>query len=349
MTSPPTVHAALDPTAAVDCHSHYVPPNLFDLVRGRESRFGMAVEERGDVKLLRLENYIYTGRPFPLPRRFWALDERLQAMHDAGVKLSLLSPPTFFFLHWAPVDAAAEMARATNDGVAEVAERHPHSVLGLATCPLQDGEAAAREVERALGLPGMVGAIIGTSVGDLDLDNDRSRVFFEYCNAARVPLFIHPTGSSPSPRQQRYYLANLVGLPVETAMAAAVLIFAGVLDRCPDLPLLLAHGGGVFPWLASRWDQGHRVRPECQDSSRGRPSEYLRRFYYDSVVHDAARVRCLAELVGWDRLVLGTDCPADMGVAPDSDAATVALTTGGAAVRQLNALEWLGLRARRAG
>ncbi len=342
----------IEQAEAIDCHAHYVPPELFALVEGHEARFGMAFEERDGNRLLRLEHYIYTGRPMVLAPEFWRIDARVRDMAARGVEASVLSPPTFFFHYWARVDVASEVARAVNDGLAAAVARHPGRLLGLATCPLQDGEAAAREIERALRYDGMVGAIIGTSVAGEELDRESSRAFFEFCDAARVPIFVHPTASSPAPRLQRFYLANLLGLPVETATAAAALVFGGLLDRHPDLPVMLAHGGGVFPWLASRWDQGVRVRPECQGVAARAPSEYLRRFYYDSVIHDPARLRCLVDLVGGDRVVLGTDCPADMGVDLDGPTARTVLGPDAvgfptAAIRRENPLRWLGVPPRR--
>jgi aminocarboxymuconate-semialdehyde decarboxylase len=147
--------------------------------------------------------------------------------------------------------------------------------------------------------------------GRLELDDAGLAPFWEAAAALEVPVFIHPHDVAGAGRMPRYHLRNLVGNPLETALAAAALIFGGVLRRYPRLDVLLSHGGGALPWLLGRLDHGFEVRVECRGIDRP-PSEWARRFLYDTVVFKPSILRTLVEWIGADRVVLGTDFPFDM-------------------------------------
>ena len=207
------------------------------------------------------------------------------------------------------------MTRAINDALAELARADPQHVAAMATVPLQHPELAVAEIERAHGELGMRSVQIGTHVGDMDLDDATIMPFWEAVQRLGMAVFIHPHQKKPvAQRLRRYHLHNILGHPIETTIAAASIIFGGVLDRFPDLKICFAHGGGLVPWLRGRWRHAHGARSETHDSGAERPfDEYFRRIYVDSVIHDEAALRYLIEVLGADHVLFGTDYPASMG------------------------------------
>ena len=159
---------------------------------------------------------------------------------------------------------------------------------------------------------GLAGVEIETQVGGSNLDDARLLPFFARAAELGAVVFLHPFAVLGGERLRSFYLSNLIGNPTETAVAVASLIFGGVLERCPDLKIVCAHGGGSTPALCGRWDHGTRVRPELEHLKL-LPSEALRRFYFDSLTHSPGALELLVRSVGADRVVLGSDYPWDMG------------------------------------
>jgi aminocarboxymuconate-semialdehyde decarboxylase len=181
-------------------------------------------------------------------------------------------------------------------------------------------------------------------VNGKDLDHPDFLPFFARAEALRALVFIHPLDVIGVERIRSYYLHNGLGNPFDTAVAAARLLMGGVLDRFPRLQICLAHAGGALPYLIGRLDRVHKVRPEAREKSRRRPSAYLRRFHYDTVVHHEKALRYLVDLVGNDRVVVGSDYRFDMGCLDPVKTLTAvrelsradrAAILGGAAARKL--------------
>ncbi len=190
----------------------------------------------------------------------------------------------------------------------------PDRLAGLATVPLQDIPAAVAELERAVTRLGLRGVYIGSNIGGKDLDHPDLFPFFAKAEALRAPVFLHPIDVLGVERLRAYYLHNGLGNPFETALAAARLIFGGVLDRLPRLQVCLAHAGGALPYLFGRLDRVYRVRKEARGALRRTPSAYLRRFTYDTIAHAEPALRYLISVVGADRVALGSDYRFDMGL-----------------------------------
>jgi aminocarboxymuconate-semialdehyde decarboxylase len=184
--------------------------------------------------------------------------------------------------------------------------------VGLATLPMQDPERAVAEVDRAARLPGIRGVYLGTNVNGRELSDAAFTPVFERIHARGLPVFLHPLNVVGAQRLAPYYLGNLLGNPYDTGIAAAHLIFGGVLDRFPKLTVCLPHAGGAFPYLIGRLDRGRKVRRELRHMKRP-PSAYLRRFTYDTISHAPASLRYLIGLVGADRVMIGSDYCFDMG------------------------------------
>jgi aminocarboxymuconate-semialdehyde decarboxylase len=184
--------------------------------------------------------------------------------------------------------------------------------MGLATLPLQDPEAAVTEAERAVTELGCRGIYLGTNVRGKELTDPSFFPVFERIHALGAPIFLHPLNVIGSQRLTSYYLHNLLGNPFDTAVAAANLIFSGLLDRFPKLNICLPHAGGALPYLIGRLNHGWKVRQECKAMKKP-PSSYLRRFTYDTISHGPEPLRYLINLVGADRVMLGSDYCFDMG------------------------------------
>jgi aminocarboxymuconate-semialdehyde decarboxylase len=200
-----------------------------------------------------------------------------------------------------------------NDGVAGMVERNPARLRGMATLPMQHPEAAVAELERAARELGFKGVELATTAPRGELADPVYRPLLRRAHELKMTLFTHPNTIGAGGRLDCYYLTNLIGNPLETTIMVANLMFSGALDELSGLKVLLAHGGVFVPYQIGRFVHGHKVRPETRALTASSPNELLRRFYFDTITHDPQALRYLVELVGAERIVLGTDSPFDMG------------------------------------
>ncbi|HWU40333.1 MAG TPA: amidohydrolase family protein [Candidatus Acidoferrum sp.] len=294
----------------IDLHAHYVPRSFLEAIEKEGGPFGATLRRDGDDPTILLG-----GRPYgPITRHYHETKPRLAEMDKAGVDMQVLSlnPP---MVYWADAGVGSRLARLYNDELAAAVAGRPDRLAGLATVPLQDVPAAVEELTRAVRQLGLRGVYIGSNICGKDLDHPDLFPFFETAEALRVPVFIHPIDILGVERLRAYYLHNGLGNPFDTAVAAARLIFGGVLSRLPRLQVCLAHAGGALPYLIGRLDRVHRVRAEARGNLRRAPSTYLRRFTFDTITHHEPALRYLIGLVGADRVALGTDYRFDMGTA----------------------------------
>lgn len=245
---------------------------------------------------------------------FTDIDEMLSQAAGQGIDHLLLSP----WIMLVPVDAeigeATEVCRVQNEALSALAAARPAQVSALAAVPLQDPVAAAQCLRDLMCLPGMRGAEIPASVNGSYLGEDRFAPFWAAAQETGALIFVHPTTTGFGlPGLRPYYLWNSVGNPLETTVTAAHLAAAGVLERYPDLKILLAHGGGGLHAVRGRLRRAFAVRPEARAASAAGPDASLRGFYYDSLTHDRALLADLVAFAGADRVLLGSDRPFDMG------------------------------------
>jgi aminocarboxymuconate-semialdehyde decarboxylase len=232
-------------------------------------------------------------------------------MDRLGIDAALLSlTPTLFF-YWLDAAAAGDFCRQANDSLSNLVAASDR-LEGVAVVPLQDPEAAAMELRRAVGDLGLRGAEIGTTMEKVPLDDLRFDPFFAAAAELDVPVILHPYYVGTRANLADFYMTNLTGNPLETCIAASRLILSGFLDRHPRLKIVLVHAGGFMPFQIGRLDHGFRVRPESKAAITAAPSTYLRRFWYDTITHAATPLKFLVDLVGADRVVFGTDLPFDM-------------------------------------
>lgn len=300
---------------AIDVHFHVVPPEYLEAVRG--GTFRQAVEiERRDGR----EHMVFHAPEDVVVEPGNEIDLRLsdtrlilEGLDRRRLDAAAIGPSPGQFFYWADPDLGAEIARLMNDGIAAMAKANSDRMVGLGTLPMQDGERAARELERGVTHLGLRGFEICTHINGQDLDHPRFAAVFAAAARLGAPIFLHPQNWGEMRRLRDYHLWNLVGFPTETALAAAHLIAGGVFERCPELKIILAHGGGYFPYQIGRLDHGYNVRAELHDRLPRRPSEYLGGIYCDSLTHNTQALRFLVDRLGDDHVVIGTDYPFDMG------------------------------------
>jgi aminocarboxymuconate-semialdehyde decarboxylase len=236
----------------------------------------------------------------------------LAAQDAAGVERVLLSPWVPLLSYDVEPEEGLRRARIQNDALARLVGEHPDRVAALGALPLQDPELAARELPDVMGL--LSGVEVAASVRGVFLGDDRFEPFWEAAEETGALVFVHPTTRGfDSPAFQDYYLWNTVANPLETATTAAHMVVAGVMERHPELRVLLAHGGGALLAVCGRMRHAHGFQPQARSRLRESPEESMRRFYFDTLTHDESLLRALIEFAGPDRVLLGSDYPFDMG------------------------------------
>ena len=229
-------------------------------------------------------------------------------MDDEGVVAQVISPIPVTFSYALPSAGVAELARVQNEWIGGLVRSHTDRFIGLGTVPLQDPEGAAECVAEAVLDLGLRGVEIGTNVNGQSLDDPALDEFYAACEETNAVLFVHPWQVLGEDRLSKHGLYYSVGMPAETASAAASLILSGVLDRHPSLRVVLAHGGGSLLSLLPRIDRCVKLLPGLEPPTLPL-RDYVRRFWYDTLVYDAATVRSMVETVGADRIMVGSDYP----------------------------------------
>jgi aminocarboxymuconate-semialdehyde decarboxylase len=291
----------------IDVHAHYLPAKLIDIVEREGARYGVSVAEHEPScqKCLRFE-YGLQLRPF-FAKLVEPVEQRLESMNRTGIEREVLSAWTDIFAYALPAAKGEAWHRLLNDLLGEVAASHPERFSWLASGALPDAARAARELERAL-KAGAVGGVVATNVEGRNLGEVAMDEYWAAAVALDVPVFLHPAQPAPLPRTSRFALNQIVQYTYDTTLALGSLISGGVLDRHPRLRLIVSHGGGALPYLIGRFDLMHERADRAQGiAAAAKPSAYLRRLWYDTILHDTQALRYLASRVQVDRLVLGSD------------------------------------------
>jgi aminocarboxymuconate-semialdehyde decarboxylase len=237
---------------------------------------------------------------------------RLAAMDAQGVDVQLVSPSPSHYHYWADEETAEKLYRLANEATAAHCAQAPGRLKGLGLVPLQHPDLAVPALEHALE-QGLFGVEISSHAPDRELSDPAYEPFWTRAEETGALLFLHPFGCTLDERLDRWYLSNTVGQPTENAVALSHLIFSGVLDRHPELKLIAAHGGGYLPTHIGRSDHAWSTRSDAGADCAHLPSSYLKRLYFDSLVHDPHVLRALISTAGADRVLLGSDFPFDMG------------------------------------
>jgi aminocarboxymuconate-semialdehyde decarboxylase len=303
-------------SSVVDVHTHSAPHSIVDrFLSGEVVCPGVQLHLDGDAVLVEVAHRDGPSegmRRFHLARSHYDLEARLPEIDRMGVDVQILSPLPYLYGHWLDPETGDRWCRLFNDAMADAIGLYPSRFRYLAGLPMQDARLAALEMDRTLTTSRAVGVAVATRVGAAYLDDLRFTPFWETADALGAWVLLHPAVEVAGPPAMRpYYLTNLVGHPVETALAAARLMLSGVLIKYPRVRLCLAHGGGVLPLLVGRLAHGSRVRNEL-GALLGSVRDLYRRFYFDSVTHDPDALAYLVRTVGARHVCLGSDFPADM-------------------------------------
>ena len=290
-----------------DLHTHYYPEAFFRLIEEVGGAFSFGTDPTGRT-IIRYRGSRFFGITPPMtdPAR------RIEDMDRVGIDVEVLSlsTPNVYF---APPERQAEVARLVNDAYAELAARHPTRFKGFASIPMDDPDAALRELERALDELRMNGVIVLSNINGRALTDPRYRPFFVECDRRHVCVFIHPMIPANAEPFSEYVLGPIIGFPFDTTLAVARLCYAGVFRELPNIRWILGHLGGAVPYLMERMDNGWRDFAECRVNIDELPSVYLKRLYYDTVSFSAPSLMLTRELVGADHMVMGSDYPHLLG------------------------------------
>lgn len=288
----------------IDFHTHIYPLDLPNFAEKYGNDKWPVMEQKCSCGA----DIMVSGNVFrEVTDQVWDPKKRIEDMKNEGVDMQVLSPVPVTFSYWAPVEQALEMAQFQNDFIAQTVKDYPEHFIGLGTVPMQDAAAAIAEMRRCKEL-GLAGIEIGTNVNGENLDADYLLPFFQAAEELEMPLFIHPWETMAKDRTPRHNFMYTVGMPSETALAAASLIWSGVMEKCPNLKICFAHGGGSFAYILPRLDQGWEVWPHLRQTEHP-PSYYAKKFYFDSLVYDKDNFAFLLERFGHDKIIMGSDYP----------------------------------------
>lgn len=292
--------------AVVDFHNHFYPPEYLQAIQTGPSDVKVTFDADKNPVLHYPGDYNIAVRG----HRDIAFRETVVARAGVTIQvLSLTTPGT----HMETPARAAALAQIVNDALASIARDRPSRFTALATLPLNDPVASAKELERAVGTLGMRGAMLFGNVNGTALSDQRYWPLYEVANSHQAVLFIHPTFPVGVEAMMDYGLMPLLGFTFDTTLAAAKLVFSGVVERFPRIRWVLAHLGGTIPYLAERLDRGFRAFREARKDISRPPSSYLKTFYYDTVNFDPQALRLAIDFAGVDHVLAGSDYPHQIG------------------------------------
>jgi aminocarboxymuconate-semialdehyde decarboxylase len=292
----------------IDFHNHYYPPEYLDAVKAGRSRIRLDYDEAGNPRLH------YPGDYNILVPGHRDLDyrERVLTEHGVDVQVATFTTPG---THMEEPALAAELARRVNDAYAAERKRR-RAFTFLATLPLNDPAASVAELERAMTTLGLPGAMVFSNVNGVALADARYEPLWKTADELSAVIYIHPAHPLGVEAMEQYWLMPLVGFLMDTTLAAAHLVFAGVPRRYPRITWVLCHMGGAIPYLAERLDRGYEAFADCRANIDRPPSAYLKQFYYDTVNFDPNCIRLAIDFAGADHILAGSDYPHQIGSIP---------------------------------
>jgi len=294
----------------IDIHTHILPKNIPNF----NKKFGYG-------EFISLEHHKPCCARMMMNDQFfrevddncWEPEVRINECNHHNVDVQVLSTVPVMFSYWTKPKDGLEISKFINDNIMETVQVNPKRFVGLGNLPMQDADLAIKELERIKQL-GFRGIQIGSHINDLNLDSPSLFPIYEACESLDMAIFVHPWWWMSKEKMDRYWLPWLVGMPMETSLAICSMIFSGVFQKYPNLRVAFAHGGGSFPSTIGRIEHGFNVRPDLVAVDNNvNPKDYLGDFWLDSLVHDDKMLEYIIELVGEDKVALGTDYPFPLG------------------------------------
>lgn len=291
----------------IDCHIHIIVPEIERAAAPDDTWRPLVEWENGR------QFCTFGGKRInSMLRDAVQIDRIMEEQTAAGVDRIVLTPWSSLLGYELPLEDGLCINQIQNDALAALVAADPDRIAALGTVPLQNSDAAVAELERAMSL-GLRGVQIATNVNGTYLGDDRFAPFWAAAADLGAVVEIHPVRGVGGSAKGSYYLWNAWANPAETALTASHMILAGVLENNPDLKVVLFHGGGHLPYQIGRLDRAYAMRPETRARISQPPSAYLKRCYFDTITHSAPALRFLIDLVGADRVMVGSDYPFDMG------------------------------------
>ena len=329
-------------STTVDIHAHVFVPAANDYMKEfvDPMRIAMVKHANDETRALNMKQEADRG-----PVAMTDHGDRIKVLDAQGIDKQVVAPPPPQCYYQSPAPEALKGSQMVNDGIAEWVGQTPDRFAGLGTVPLQDPDASATELERAVTQLGLKGVMILTNVDGEEVGADRFEPFWRKAEELGALVMIHPNGFTEGDRLHEYYFSNVFGNPLETSLALHYLIFNGVMERMPDLKILGVHGGGYLPAYSGRIDHAWGARKDSNAGLPKPPTEYLRKMYFDSVVFTHHQLEYLVDTFGSDHIVMGSDYPFDMAdYDPVEHIVTSGLSDGDkAAVAGLTAMKLLDL------
>lgn len=292
----------------IDTHAHWYPRDFITLLQREAADNGasMSVNAKGyPVFSIPSQSQKSIMQPAMIDPAIML--KNMNRRRVDVLTVSLTNP----MVYWAPPAFGLKLSRQWNDSCAELHTAHPDRFLGTMMLPMQAPKLALKELDRAAKLPGMRALYLAEAINGRNLHEKDFWPVYARCEQLGLPIFLHSLYPCGQERMSEFFLRNLLGNPYEAGIAASCLVMGGVMDAFPKLKVMLPHAGGTFPWLIGRIDYGIKVRKELAHMKRP-ASAYLRRFHYDTITHHPKILSYLVDLVGADRIVLGSDYDQDM-------------------------------------
>jgi aminocarboxymuconate-semialdehyde decarboxylase len=298
-----------------DFHTHFIPADVLNWIEENKSIVHAEWIKKDSDK----EDFLFINQKwgFELKKSFIDFQLYMKDQKQIGVTHSMISPIPQLFLYDFPVEISTEMSRVYNRALSQLVHETPEKLSAVGTVPLTHPDKAAEILTEAMS-SGLKGAIIGPGVDGHMLSDDFFQPFFEEANRLGAILFIHPL-LCEDPRLKRRMMPNLIGVPWETTVCATDLLLSGIVDKYPDVKILFAHGGGFLPYQIGRLDKGYEQWKMVSSNLQAPPSEYVKRFWYDTVLWNPDSIDFLVKTVGEDRVVAGSDYPFDLCVWPPKE------------------------------
>ncbi len=294
----------------IDMHTHIIPDNIPDFGRkfGYEGFIRLHHHKPGAARMMQGERFFRE-----IQANCWDPALRIREYAEKGVKVQIVCTIPVMFAYFAKPEHGLEVSQFLNDHLAGIQNEYPNHYLGLGTVPMQSVTLAIQELERCkdLGFPGVQ---IGSNINDVNLGDEIYFPFFEACEALNMAVLVHPWNMMGQEHMGKYWLPWLVGMPAETARAAASMIFSGLFEKLPKLRVCFAHAGGSLIPTIGRLEHGFHCRPDLVAIDNPvNPRQYLGKFWVDSVTHDPELLHYIVKKIGADKISFGTDYPFPLG------------------------------------
>jgi aminocarboxymuconate-semialdehyde decarboxylase len=302
----------------IDVHNHFYPPEYLDALKAGDSNVKLTIDAEGNPCVH------YPGDYNVAVRGHRDIAYRQTVIEKEGVDTQIITfttPGT----HVETPERAVRFARMVNDAYAKIVKERGPRFSTLATLPLCDPAASVTELTRAMTQLKFSGAMVFSNVNGVALADKRFEPLWAEANKLGAVIHIHPTDPVGVEAMTDFWLMPLVGFLFDTTLAAAKLVFAGVPERYPNIKWVLSHLGGAIPYLAERLDRGWEAFPDCRVNIQKKPSEYLRRFYFDTVNFDPKAVRLAVDFAGAGQILAGSDYPHQIGSIPKMKESLAAL------------------------